>query len=86
MIEIPLRRLWELVAEDKASSDMILGAFMARRAILVDLGAGIKLIGSRFSSEARRLREFLARNRMPYVRDSSPLTPPAPASPRPAVG
>ena len=67
VIEVPLRRLWELVAEDKAVSDMILGSFMARRAILVDLGAGIKLIGSRFSPDARRLREFLARNRMPYA-------------------
>jgi len=67
VIEIPLQRLWELVAEDKAISDLILGAFMARRAILVDLGAGIKLIGSRFSPDARRLREFLARNRMPYA-------------------
>ena len=66
VIEVPLRRVWELVAEDKAISDMILGAFMARRAILVDLGAGIKLIGSRFSPDSRRLREFLARNRMPY--------------------
>ena len=47
-------------------SDLILGAFMARRAILIDLGTGIKLIGSRFSSDSRRLREFLARNRMPY--------------------
>ena len=67
VIEVPLRRVWELVAEDKAMSDMILGAFMARRAILVDLGAGIRLIGSRFSPDTRRLREFLARNRMPYA-------------------
>jgi thioredoxin reductase (NADPH) len=67
VIEVPLPRVWELVAGDKAISDMILGAFIARRGILVDLGAGIKLIGSRFSPDARRLREFLARNRMPYA-------------------
>ena len=67
MIQVPLEKLWELVAEDKAMSDLILGAFMARRSILIDVGTGIKVIGSRFSPDSRRLREFLARNRMPYV-------------------
>src|SRR6185436_7197714 len=42
------------------------GAFIARRAILIDIGAGIKLIGSRFSPDSRRLREFLVRNRAPH--------------------
>ena len=67
VIEVPMERLWELVAEDNAMSDMILRAFMARRTLLVGVGAGIKLIGSRFSPDSRRLREFLARNQMPYV-------------------
>jgi thioredoxin reductase (NADPH) len=39
---------------------------MARRAILIGLETGIKLIGSRFSPDSRRLREFLVRNRMPH--------------------
>ena len=39
---------------------------MARRSFLIDAETGIKLIGSRFSPDSRRLREFLARNRMPY--------------------
>ena len=67
VIEIPLPRIWQLVSEDKAISDMILSAFIARRALLVGLGAGIKLIGSRLSPDSRRLREFLARNQMPYM-------------------
>jgi thioredoxin reductase (NADPH) len=58
--------LREIVAEDKTLSDLILGAFIARRSILIDIGTGIKLIGSRFSPDSRRLREFLARNRMPH--------------------
>lgn len=66
VIEVPVAELRTLVAEDKEVSDLILGAFMARRAMLVGLGTGIKLVGSRFSSDTRRLREFLARNRMPY--------------------
>jgi thioredoxin reductase (NADPH) len=66
LIQIPLERLREIVAEDKTLSDLILGAFIARRAILIDIGAGIQLIGSRFSPDSRRLREFLARNRTPH--------------------
>ena len=66
MIQVPVERLREIVAEDKTLSDVILGAFIARRAILIDVGTGIKLIGSRFSPDSRRLREFLARNRMPH--------------------
>jgi thioredoxin reductase (NADPH) len=67
VIQVPLETLRKIVAEDKNLSDLILGAFMARRAILIDLGTGIKLIGSRFSPDSRRLREFLARNRMPHI-------------------
>ena len=66
VIQVPLDKLREIVDEDKALSDLILGAFIARRSILIDVGTGIKLIGSRFSPDSRRLRELLARNRMPY--------------------
>ena len=66
MIQIPVERLRAIVAEDMSMSDVIIGAFIARRSILIDVGAGIKLIGSRFSPDSRRLREFLARNRMPH--------------------
>jgi thioredoxin reductase (NADPH) len=66
VIQVPVQSLREIVAEDKTLSDVILGAFIARRAILIDVGTGIKLIGSRFSPDSRRLREFLARNRMPH--------------------
>jgi thioredoxin reductase (NADPH) len=66
VIQIPVEKLRELVDEDKTLSDLILGAFMARRSILIDAGTGIKLIGSRFSPDSRRLREWLARNRMPH--------------------
>ena len=66
VIQIPVETLRELIDQDKTLSDLILGAFMARRSILIGAGTGIKLIGSRFSPDTRRLREFLARNRMPY--------------------
>jgi thioredoxin reductase (NADPH) len=46
VIQIPVERLREIVAEDKTLSDLILGAFIARRSILIDVGTGIKLIGT----------------------------------------
>jgi thioredoxin reductase (NADPH) len=66
VIAVPLERLREIVDEDQRLSDLILGAFIARRSILIGVGTGVKLIGSRFSPDSRRLRELLARNRMPY--------------------
>jgi Thioredoxin reductase len=66
VIQIPVEKLKEIADEDKALGDQILGAFIARRSILIEAGAGIKLIGSRFSPDSRRLREFLARSRMPH--------------------
>jgi thioredoxin reductase (NADPH) len=66
VLQVPLDRLRELVAQDPALGDLILRAFLIRRSILIGLGAGIRIIGSRYSPDTRRLREFAARNRVPY--------------------
>src|SRR3954469_3309827 len=66
LIQMPAARLRELVAADEELSNVVLRAFLARRSILIDLGSGIRVVGSRYSRDTRRLREFLARNRMPY--------------------
>jgi len=66
VIQVPTATVRALVAEDEELSSIILGSFIARRSILIEAGAGIKLLGSRYSQDTRRLREFLARNRQPY--------------------
>jgi thioredoxin reductase (NADPH) len=66
VIQVPVARLREVVAQDPELSNLILGAFLARRTLLIEAGTGVKLVGSRYSPDTRRLREFLARNRMPY--------------------
>ncbi|MBV8218220.1 MAG: FAD-dependent oxidoreductase [Solirubrobacterales bacterium] len=66
VIRVPAERLRRLVADDEELSNIILRAFLARREILIDLGAGVKLVGSRYSRCTHRLREFLVRNRMPF--------------------
>ncbi|MEM6392909.1 MAG: FAD-dependent oxidoreductase [Planctomycetota bacterium] len=58
-------QLRQLVAEHSDIGDKILSAFIARRAWLKGHGIGtIKLLGSRWSPEAFRLRDFLARNQV----------------------
>jgi thioredoxin reductase (NADPH) len=66
VIQMPAARLREIVTKDEELSNLILRAYLARRSILIDLGAGVKVVGSRYSRDTRRLREFLARNRMPH--------------------
>ncbi len=67
VIRVPAERLRDLVRHDQELSDLIVAAYLARRSLLIDVGTGLRLIGSRYSADSRRLREFLARNRMPHV-------------------
>jgi thioredoxin reductase (NADPH) len=66
LIEIEADDLRELVAENEELSNLIMRAYLQRREILIGIGTGLKIIGSRFSPDTRRLREFLTRNRLPY--------------------
>jgi thioredoxin reductase (NADPH) len=55
-----------LVAHDPVLSDLILRAYLLRRALLIEDGSGFRIIGSCFSPDTTRLREFAARNRLPH--------------------
>jgi hypothetical protein len=66
VLAVPAGRLRELVACDQGIGDLILRAYLIRRSILIGLGAGLRIIGSRYSPDARRVRDFAARNRLPY--------------------
>jgi thioredoxin reductase (NADPH) len=67
VLAISRERLKEVVTEEPNLSDIILKAFLARRAWSVRTGLGLRIIGSRHSSDATRLRGFAARNRLPHV-------------------
>ena len=67
VLDVPVGSLRELVCEDTLLGDLILRAYITRRSVLIGLGTGFKLIGSRFSPDTRRLREFAARNRLPHT-------------------
>src|SRR5215213_1126063 len=67
VLAVPRERLKEVVTEEPNLSDVILKAFLARRAYMMRTGLGLRIIGSRHSGDAARLREIAARNRVPHV-------------------
>jgi thioredoxin reductase (NADPH) len=59
--------LRRLLFEDGSLSDLLLSAFVERRELLQQReGIGIEIVGSRESSETRRLLEFARRMRLPH--------------------
>ncbi|WP_405143963.1 FAD-dependent oxidoreductase [Sphaerisporangium sp. NBC_01403] len=66
VLAVPVTDLRAMVGKEPALGDLILRAYLIRRTILIELGAGFRIIGSRYSPDARRLREFAARNRIPH--------------------
>lgn len=67
VIAVPRDRLRQLMATNPRLGDTILAAFIARRSILLEGAAPtIRVIGSRFSPDSLRVREFLARIRIPH--------------------
>ncbi|MDX1888795.1 FAD-dependent oxidoreductase [Mycolicibacterium sp. 050158] len=66
VLVVPTERVRDLVAHDPALSDLILRAYLWRRCLLIQEGSGFRIIGSCFSPDTVRLREFAARNRLPH--------------------
>jgi thioredoxin reductase (NADPH) len=67
VIAVPRDRLRQLMATNAGLGDTILAAFIARRSILMEGAAPtFRVIGSRYSPESLRVREFLARTRIPH--------------------
>jgi thioredoxin reductase (NADPH) len=66
VLVVPVDRLRHVVARNSALGDLILRAYLLRRSLLIGLGTGLKIIGSRYSPDTRRIREFATRNRVPH--------------------
>jgi thioredoxin reductase (NADPH) len=66
VLVVPVPRLLELALKSPALGDLILRAYLRRGELLIGIGAGLRIIGSRYDPETRRLREFAARNRLPH--------------------
>jgi len=67
--EVSPDALKRLINDHPDLGDMILQAFLARRQLLREPGAltGLRVIGSRYSQDTFRVRDFLTKNRQPYT-------------------
>src|SRR6185295_13371486 len=67
--ELSTEHLREILNQSPELGDLILQAFIARRQLLRDSGhfTGLRVIGSRYSRDTFRVRDFLAKNRIPYT-------------------
>src|SRR5262249_18445018 len=61
---VPAPMLRELCASDRELSDLVLQLLFHRREWLAERGAGIRIVGSRYSPDTHRLREVAAGNRV----------------------
>src|SRR4029078_2538450 len=66
VLVVPTERVRALVGHDSVLSDLILRAYLIRRALLIQEESGFRIIGSCFGPDTMRLREFAARNRLPH--------------------
>jgi thioredoxin reductase (NADPH) len=64
VLRIPLDQLRTVIAEDITLSEIVIRAFLLRHSLLLRLGTGPKVIGSRFSESTRTILDLLARNRV----------------------
>jgi thioredoxin reductase (NADPH) len=68
LLELSATALREAVDALPEFGEIVLKAFLARRTLLLSEGfEGLKIIGSRFSPDTHRLRDFAARNAIPFT-------------------
>jgi len=66
--EISAADLRRILNELPSVSDVLLRAFLMRRQLLEESGfTGVRVVGSRYSRDTHRIREFLAKNKVPFT-------------------
>jgi thioredoxin reductase (NADPH) len=68
VLELTREKVLSLMAKDTELGDILMGAFVARRLLMIQLGEGnVILFGTKSSARALALREFLTRNGHPFT-------------------
>jgi thioredoxin reductase (NADPH) len=67
VIVLSVEQVRRVVSAHQRLGDLVLSAMVARRALLVGIDAGLRLVGSGPSPDTRRVRALLARNRIPHA-------------------
>lgn len=67
--EVSAEGVREIINRFPDLGDVIVQAFTARRELLTESGkfTGLRVIGSRYSRDTHRIRDFLSKNRVPFV-------------------
>ena len=66
VLVVPVAELTQLIGSHPDLGDVIMPVVLARREWLARRRAGFQIIGSRYSPDTGRLREFAGRNRLPH--------------------
>jgi CRP-like cAMP-binding protein len=78
IIRVPRSAVKDIIETDAALGELLVQTLFRRREALLLLRSGMQLIGSRYSPDTQRLREFAARNRLAFTwidLDSDPVAP-----------
>src|ERR1700729_4317801 len=68
VLELTRDKVLTLMSKDTELGDILMGAFVARRLLMIQLGEGnVVLFGTKSSAHTLALREFLTRNGHPFT-------------------
>jgi thioredoxin reductase (NADPH) len=68
VLELTREKVLSLMAKDTELGEILMGAFVARRLLMIQLGEGnVVLFGTKSSARTLALREFLTRNGHPFT-------------------
>jgi thioredoxin reductase (NADPH) len=66
LVAVPIAHLSDVAFRDSVLGETILRAYLIRRTRLIERRAGMRIVGSRYSQDSRRLLDFATRNRLPH--------------------
>jgi thioredoxin reductase (NADPH) len=64
VLRVPLDQLRVVIGEDITLSEIVIRAFLLRHSLLMRLGTGPKVIGSRYNEATKKILDLLASNRV----------------------
>ena len=67
LLRVPRQAVRLVIDEHPDLGELLLQTMFRRRQAFLQIDAGLQIIGSRFSPDTQRLREFAARNRLAYA-------------------
>jgi thioredoxin reductase (NADPH) len=79
VLRVPRHVVKAVIEADGALGELLVQTMFRRREKLLTLGAGVQIVGSRYSPDTQRLREFATRNRLAHAwvdLDTDPGAPP----------